>query len=670
MNDKILRDMAEQFRPDPSVRADLLARIAAEPAGAPETPRPQASPSRPRRRRVAWIASAAAVAVVAGLAAMPSLIGGSQDHSDPPAAPTAEAAPGDYSHVYDAVRNVLKEHPQADMGFQFQWGTDRRPEGSAADTSAPAADGAGQYATNVQVAGIDEGDIVKSDGRTIFAASGDDVVLLAAQGADTHELARIDTSTTAGREGGTAQGPVVDLMLHGSSLVVLVTEYEPRLSELPASQESAYVPYDATQTKALIYDVSDPAAPTLSQSLGQSGAFSTSRLSGDLLYLVTQHAVTDPHAIDPAVPGTFVPSTTDDGTSTPLPADDLVLMPRPDGPRYSVVSSIDLATNERVDTLSVLGGSQTTYMSEESLYLASVEYAGDADGDQARDETGMRSVTEQTKLARIALDDGRLTAAAEGTVPGVLLNQFAMDDYEGRLRLAVTLNGVSTSGQWESTPSLLVLDGNLEVISSIPKLATNETVQSVRFVGPVAYVVSFRQIDPLFAIDLSDPAAPKVMGELKIPGFSTYLHPWADGQLLGLGMDATDDGMVTGLKLSMFDTSDPFALKEQAVLKVPYADSEALRNHKAVLVDSEHSLIGFPALNYSGGGSTADYVVYRFEDGAFRLAGKLPVEASEQQWVSSVRGLTIGDSLYVVTERGVDVYGADSLEKVASEELG
>ena len=93
-------------------------------------------------------------------------------------------------------------------------------------------------------------------------------------------------------------------------------------------------------------------------------------------------------------------------------------------------------------------------------------------------------------------------------------------------------------------------------------------------------------------------------------------------------------------------------------------------SHKAVLIDSERSLIGFPTLNYSGGGSTADYVVYRFEDGAFRLAGKLPVEASEQQWVSSVRGLTIGDSLYVVTERGVDVYGADSLEKVASEELG
>ncbi|NHB83816.1 hypothetical protein G7085_01540 [Tessaracoccus sp. HDW20] len=177
------------------------------------------------------------------------------------------------------------------------------------------------------------------------------------------------------------------------------------------------------------------------------------------------------------------------------------------------------------------------------------------------------------------------------------MNQFALDEFGSHLRVAVTMTGPTASG-WLTSPALLVLDQTLETVGMLPQLAVNESIQSVRFSGPTAYVVSFRQVDPLFAIDLSDPTAPAIMSELKIPGFSTYLHPWSDGLLLGLGIDGTETGPTSDLKLTMFDTSDPFDVTETATLKVSLNQAEALRNHKAVLIDEKSGLIGFAASSY------------------------------------------------------------------------
>lgn len=701
MSDDIFAKMAGQLRPDEQTHADLMRTIAAEDAGWPGPDAearvaPAAVPTvKPVRwRGLGWAAAAASVALVAGVAAAPHLFGnsGTAEWADPPQVGVAAAGDeteddadepepvtvpaGDYATLYAAVRKAGErwygeKYWYAADGAETAGGRAPAPGPmAAADTALQSANssGSGSYQTNVQVAGVDEGDVVKSDGRTIFVASGTKVVLVSAAGSGAKELARIDT--TAGDAGPDraadqyrVQGAVVDLMLHGSTLVVLTTEYQPRLDELPNSTTTAYVPYDAVQTKALLYDISDPARPAFLTSLGQSGAYLTSRMVDDLLYLVTEHQITD--EARPDDPASFVPLVSEGRRLSVLDAADCVILPNPSGPRYAVASSIDLKNRKRIDSESVLGGSETVYLNAGNLYLGASDYEK-ALSKSVRKAAGIADLREVwgTRLTRIALDDGELTVAGQGVVPGNLINQFALDEYDGHLRVAVTLSGTTGRGDWLSQPALYVLDSDLKVVGSLPKLAKNETVQSVRFEGSIGYVVSFERRDPLFALDLSKPSEPKVMSALKIPGFSTYLHPWADGRLLGLGMDATNDGSITGLKLSMFDTSDPYDVTEQVTMRVPFDESEALYNHKAVLVDQKAGLIGFPVISWTGGGASFRYVVYRYADGAFTLEDKLRPQQPRDGY--GVRGLTLNGDLYVASSAGVNVYRLDGLDQVAA----
>ena len=726
-NDDIFREIADQLRPSPEVRADLLARIDAEPAGseasgngpadptpaAPEAPpaawaQPVAlAPVRRRRRFPAWGAAVAAVAAVALVVSAPGLLGrqagmidlspadaGTQAPLPQPTkaplpeltkAPPAEPDASDYTEIYAAVLAGLK--PKDSGGWFDSWGwpfggfASGIEDHDVAQPAAPSAEQGGTWDTNVQVDGIDEGDVVKSDGRTIFVAAESTIRLVTADGAGSRQLSQIDTRDQAvASTDGTLQGPVTDLMLHGTTLVALVTDFTPQMTRgLFGPRPDAYLPYVAKETKALLYDVSDPAAPRFLTSFGQSGQAVTSRLSGDVLYLVTRYDITDRDTVKAEDPWTFVPQVEDSSGRAALPASDIELLPEPQGASYTVASSIDLRRHARIDSQSVLGAADSVYLTQDNLYLASTTYSGQAisvDGDDRVPEfTGFDT---RTDLTRIALKDGVLTAQASGSVPGEIVNQFALDEHEGFLRIAVTLTGTTSSG-WTSGPALYVLDQGLKTVSVLPELAPGETIESVRFAGDVAYVVSFVQVDPLFAIDLSDPTRPSVMSELKIPGFSTYLHPWSDGLLLGLGRDGDAGGWINGMKLSMFDTSDPFAVTEAATLAVPFDEAAVLSNHKAVFIDKERSLIGFAAASHSGS-QDLHYLLYRWDGTAFSLVEDLPVAdvwptSAGQSLTETVRGLTIGGHLYVASSAGVDVYDVDtvvdgSAVKVAAPRFG
>jgi uncharacterized secreted protein with C-terminal beta-propeller domain len=180
-------------------------------------------------------------------------------------------------------------------------------------------------------------------------------------------------------------------------------------------------------------------------------------------------------------------------------------------------------------------------------------------------------------------------------------------------------------------------------------------------------MVTYRQMDPLFALDLSDPTDPKVTSELKIPGFSTYLHPFGTGRLLGLGYNATGTWR-DEMKLSMFDTSDPFDVTELSAESVDTYDSEALYNHKAVLADVEHDIIGFPG--YEGADGTLCYFVYRYDDtGGFTLRAALPLSAL-YDYRAGIRGLFIDGYLYVLAGDYLDVFELESLQGAASLKIG
>lgn len=197
---------------------------------------------------------------------------------------------------------------------------------------------------------------------------------------------------------------------------------------------------------------------------------------------------------------------------------------------------------------------------------------------------------EKTGIVKIDLDNFKIDANTE--VPGYPLNQFALDEYEGNLRIAVTIGERSGSGfgfnRGKSLNDVYILDKNLKEKGSVQNLGETERVYSVRFVGEMAYVVTFRQIDPFYVLDLSDPSNPELKGELKIPGYSSYLHPVSDDTILGIGKEGSK------VKLSLFDVSDPSDPQEVSKYMLDEYWSEAVNNHHAFLLDKRHEVFFIP----------------------------------------------------------------------------
>jgi uncharacterized secreted protein with C-terminal beta-propeller domain len=188
-----------------------------------------------------------------------------------------------------------------------------------------------------------------------------------------------------------------------------------------------------------------------------------------------------------------------------------------------------------------------------------------------------------------------------GHVDGALLNQFAMDEFDGNLRVATTTGTPWIEGEGESESQVVVLapgDGALTEVGAVSGLGRGQTIHSVRFLDEVGYVVTFEQTDPLYTIDLSDPTAPRVTGELEIPGYSAYLHPIGDGRLIGVGQDATEDGQLLGTQVALFDVRDPGAPTRVAQTTLPNASSGAEGDHRAFLWWPESSLVAIPVSSY------------------------------------------------------------------------
>ncbi len=269
---------------------------------------------------------------------------------------------------------------------------------------------------------------------------------------------------------------------------------------------------------------------------------------------------------------------------------------------------------------------------------------------------------------------------AEGTVKGTLRDDMAMNEYQGYLRLVTTVESQNVQEIKDdvtgevlgydgmdriTTNSLYVLDEKLDVAGKIENLAKDELVYSARFMGDTGYFVTFRQTDPLFSVDLSDPKQPKVLGELKISGFSEYLHFYREDLLLGIGMEADENtGVTEGLKLSMFDISNPADVKEQSRQNLSdYHYAQALYEYKAVLIDTEKNIFGFQAEGY-GEEMKNSYLLYSYEDGAFKEV--LSIDCSDSDMYSwRVRGTYIGDCFYLMCANGrIEGYSLTDKNKI------
>ena len=290
---------------------------------------------------------------------------------------------------------------------------------------------------------------------------------------------------------------------------------------------------------------------------------------------------------------------------------------------------------------------------------------------------------EYTVINRIGVDGGEITVGANGKVPGHLNNQFSMDEEDGVLRIATTVSQRWDSWikdekdqQKESTNNVFTLDEDLKVLDSLKGIAEGETIYSTRFIGDKLYMVTYRQVDPFFVVDLKNPKDIRMLGKLKIPGFSRYLHPYDQDTLIGIGRDTSSSGQQRGLKISLFDVSDIENPKEIAKFTTSsqYADSIAEYEHKAFLFNREKQLLVIPAYTYNyWGGSGNGFngaMVFNVTKSEIKLRGVIDHSQNSQYYGPSVeRSLFISELLYTKSAGLLRINRLSDLSKVKNVEL-
>jgi uncharacterized secreted protein with C-terminal beta-propeller domain len=585
----------------------------------------------------------------------------------------------------------------------------------AADAEIPAAGAPPEFSdTNIQTEGVQEADVVKTDGRYIYTANSESICITDAGAGHPDVVSEIPQVTDDGQV-------IFEMYINGDTLTLIRQGYNNIQTESgDATKEKlsrdGCIAYPGERymidTSVDIYDVSDRDAPRKVRSLSQSGGYIDSRMIGDKLYLISNYGEFDYAAMDKDDPRTYVPLYAEGEDQIISLPGEIYVPPRSEYMSYTVVSGIDTSKAKFVSRESLLGESFTVYASIGNLYLSAMKY-----GYGETDEFGYHITknSDYTRVTRLSLKDGNVKVEASADVPGIVDDQFSLDESDGTLRVVTTHSEnvavTATAGgdgksyseeyygedneplndesdnvknareiekkygklEWEDSryydtgdynayraygygasrsTGLYILDMNLSVLGKVDDLAPGEQVYSCRYIGDVAYFVTFRNTDPLFSVDLSDPSRPKVMDKLKIPGFSDYLHPYADGLLFGLGFDADENtGEVKSVKVSMFDNSDPFDVTEKDKLIIEeFYYTEAADNHKAILVDSRKGLIAFPA--------EGEYAIMKYDEGnGFSRVMDISLNSDGSgSWYSGLRGMFIDDVFYVIAPDSIHTY--------------
>jgi inhibitor of cysteine peptidase len=512
--------------------------------------------------------------------------------------------------------------------------------------------------TNVQVDGVDEADIVKTDGEYIYYISQGNVRVIKAGSVE--ESAYVESLVFD--EGFYP----TELYVDDSYLVVIGTYHE-----VQQGKSMIWYPW-SNKTQVLIYDKQD-----LSEAkhvLLFEGYLVSNRKVDDALllvmnkYLYTYNRPTDLKDSD------LLPSYKIDGEENQLSYQDIYYK---DGFSPSgVVTAFKIGLSDPknlTEHYSYLGQAHNIYVTDQHLYIANTIYRYE------------KNTETETHITKVNYQNG-LEVKATVMVKGTISNQFMMDEYEGNFRITTT-RGFS----WEnnSTNNLYIYDDNLSLIGKVEGLAKGESIQSARFVGERIYFVTFRQIDPFFVVDASDPENPEVLGELKIPGYSSYLHPYDENHVIGFGFEGDDEGMIKGFKMALYNVENPSKPVEKFKTtllyeEMGYTHSEVTYNHKALLFSKEKNIIAFPLMT-SGyeqqiveeDGQAVIKQVYAYRQNyrvygldlehGFELKANIShfIEGKTEDlmYLNEIsRGLYINDSLYTLSPSKMMIHDLDTFE--------
>ena len=427
-------------------------------------------------------------------------------------------------------------------------------------------------ATNIQVAGVDEADQVKTDGEYIYIVTGKTVVIVKAYPAeDALVISRLELNKT-----------INGIFLNEDKLAVFLIEPEVYYSN---PRDDGTLPHGTT---IQVYDVSNKASPTLDRRVIIDGYYFNSRMIGDYVYVITNYpAYFDKNDVS-------LPTIQSGEIKVEVEASNVYYSNHSDA-FYTFTNIIAFNIQDPEEIFSyetfLIGMACHLYVSPNNIYIVSPRYL-EIDSEQLSGSI----------IHKLSVQNGEISYLTDGFVPGWILNQFSMDEYNDFFRIA-TSSGHTPQRGISSMNNVYIFDTNMIIVGRVEGLAPGEDLHSARFMGDKCYLVTFKKIDPLFVIDLSDSENPIVLGKLKIPGYSDYLHPYDETHLIGVGKETIeaeegDFAWYQGVKLSLFDLSDVSKPKELAKYEIGDrgTDSLVLRDHKAFLFSRLNNLLVIPVL--------------------------------------------------------------------------
>jgi len=568
----------------------------------------------------------------------------------------------DYNYVDGIVFETAEE--EMVMSDDVKYSSD-----SAVSESAPtsqkeiynlASDKLEYSTTNLQMAGVDESDIVKTNGSHIFIVKDGVVQVVKIENGEMKKIGTISPEMESFSDS------VLEMYVDNDKLILIVQQLKDEMYTMNVSDSTGgYLPLEDDvaglyknyvvdyalnfdmfyHTALYTYDISNPANAKMIGSVQQDGVYVTSRKIDDMIYLFTKENIAVDKGVMPIEEeelADLLPQVNGEAISY-----DCIYLPE-HGYQGLVVSSVSMDNpDEIVDNTLIMNDFVEIYVSSNAMYLYNADYSGNM---------------VHTQIAKFGLNKGRISAIAAATVPGTVQDTFAINEYENNLRV---LTSAWDSAYTERMNQFYILDKNLKPAGKIENIAPGEEIYAARYFGDLAYFITYRNIDPLFAADLSDIYNPKILGELKITGYSEYLHMWGEDKLMGIGYETDEDtGSRKGIKLVMFDISNPSELSIIDTVVIKNADySPALFNYKAVLADANTNMIGFVTANYSE--DELEYRMYSFSDGKFKE--KLVLPKDNIKYKESYRGLWAGNYFYVVSPIEIESFDYTQDYKAISE---
>ncbi|MGE5392052.1 MAG: beta-propeller domain-containing protein [Deltaproteobacteria bacterium] len=474
-------------------------------------------------------------------------------------------------------------------------------------TAAPAVDAAGavnnakadEYSkTNTQVEGVDEADVIKTDGNYIYQVNRNRILIISAQNpAKMQVLSKLEFNEN--------DFAPQEIYIDKTKLVVIGHTYinipGPCYQASGVQAKCPPVYYNRQSTRALVYDIQNKSQLKKIRELEIEGSYVSSRKIGDTLYLISNENIYYANSDDIMIP--YYKDTAAGSQPISIGYNQLRYFPDHIYPAFINIAAINTAnTGQKAQVETYLGNAENIYASTGNLYIAASTYQQVV---RPLVKDSAASSQQLTTLYKFSLKASGIAYSGKGEVPGTILNQFSMDEDKGYFRIATTTGEVWGTGSNISKNNVYVLNSDMKLVGRLEDIAPGEKIYSTRFMGDRAYMVTFKKVDPFFVISLKNPAKPYILGKLKIPGYSDYLHPYDENHIIGFGKDTIEtkidngrDSMAfyQGLKVAVFDVTDVNNPKEMSkvIIGDRGTDSELLYNHKALLYSREKKLLAFP----------------------------------------------------------------------------